>query len=481
MLLRTTLLAAAAALTFTATASAGQIVYSTEPADGDAQIRVMNDDGSNDRLLVHEDDIPGAESVYKPYVSPDGATVVFQARTPGPGSGGVFCGFRCSGIYAYSGGTVTRISQNPIDCPDGDLCLGLDVDPRITGGGQHVFYQLIYGEPNSWGNPSTSTTNYLRSMTPGDGNEVEVPQTSCGEGTSVTPNPAVDGQFATSAYCVGTGGSYSLKVLDMNGNEETLGFDDADFSNPVFRGDGQLLAGAEDGNDPGLWLYPRDGSNPHRIVAMTWDDDKRPFDTNPTFIGNDRLAFIDGQTIRTVPTSCDSCSLGSTGSLGDRAAVDAIAWTSRDIPSPVAPDQAGNGGGGQGPAPRPVPSPGPAPGPAQPAAQAFVLRAPAKAKLAKALRSGIKVPFTATKTGRLSMRATVPGALAKRLRLARRAGKPVVVARGATNVTRAGEAVVTLRFTAAAKKRLKRSRSVALKLAGTFAGSAISGRIRLAR
>src|SRR5687767_8633335 len=144
-MLRKTVLLATAVAALTASASpalAGQIVYSTEPADGDAQIRVMNDDGSNDRLLVHEDDIPGAESVYKPYVSPDGATVVFQARTPGPGSAGVYCGFRCSGIYAYSGGTITRISQDPIDCPPGDLCLGLDVDPRITGGGSHLFYQL---------------------------------------------------------------------------------------------------------------------------------------------------------------------------------------------------------------------------------------------------------------------------------------------------------------------------------------------------
>src|SRR5687768_18587593 len=107
LLVATVLVALAASAT---PALAGQIVYSAEPADGDSQIRVMNDDGSNDRLLVHENDIPGAQSVYKPYVSPDGATVVFQARTPGPGSAGVYCGFRCSGIYAYSGGTGTLVS-----------------------------------------------------------------------------------------------------------------------------------------------------------------------------------------------------------------------------------------------------------------------------------------------------------------------------------------------------------------------------------
>ena len=474
-------LAFAAFAAFASPALAGQIVYNTEPADGDAQIRVMNDDGSNDRLLVHEDDIPGAESIYKPYVSPDGSTVVFQARTPGPGSGGVFCGFRCSGIYAYSGGTVTRISQDPIDCPPGDLCLGLDVDPRITGGGTHLFYQLIYGEPGgSYGTPQTTTTNYYRTMAPGGGDEVEVPHTSCGEGSSVTPNPAADGQFATSAYCVGTGGMYSLKILDMNGSEQTLGFDDADFSNPAFRGDGEVLVGAEDGGDPGLWLYPRDGSNPRHLAAIGWDSDIRPFDTSPTFVGNDRVAFIHGETIRAIPTSCDACSLDSADVIASATAVDAIAWTSQDIPSPAVQTPVDGGGGNPTPTPAPRPTPAPAPAPVVPA-QALVLKSPAKFKLARVLRRGIKVPFTATKTGRLSMRATIAPALAKRLKLVRRASKPVVVARGTTNVTRAGEAVVTLKFTAAAKKRLKRARSVPLKLAGTFAGDAIAGRTRLAR
>jgi hypothetical protein len=478
--MRTTVLLATALTAFAASAApalAGQIVYSTEPADGDAQIRVMNDDGSNDRLLVHEDDIPGAQSVYKPYVSPDGATVVFQARTPSPGGSGVFCGFRCSGIYAYSGGQVTRISQAPADCPPGDLCLGLDTDPRITGGGSHLFYQLIYGEPGgSYGTPQTISHDYYRTMAPG-GEEVEVPASSCGKGSGATPNPAVEGQFATSVYCMN--GTYALKVLDLSGAEQTIGYDDGTFSDPAFRGDGQALVGAEEGGDPGLWLYPRDGSDPRRLAAITWDSTLRPFQTSPTFVGDGKVAFLHGETIRTVSTSCGPCSLDSTDTLGTRAGIDAIAWTSKSIPGPkaeVATPTPTTGSGN----PLPATPSGPG-GQAGDPAPALVLNAPAKVRLATALRGGLKVPFAATRTGTLTMRATVAPALAKKLKLVRGAKRPVVVARGTTTVTRPGDATVTLKLTAAAKKRLRPARSVPLTLAGDFGGTALTGRITLAR
>ena len=96
----------------------------------------------------------------------------------------------------------------------------------------------------------------------------------------------------------------------MDGNEETLGFDDYEFADVAFRGDGEVLVGAEDGNDPGLWLYPRDGSNVRRIAAAGWDSDHRPFEPSPTFVGSDEIAFIYGDEIRKLPTSCDSCAIG---------------------------------------------------------------------------------------------------------------------------------------------------------------------------
>jgi hypothetical protein len=487
----TTLLATATATlaATAATASAGQLVYSYEPSDGDAQIRVMNDDGTHDRLLVHEDDIPGAEAVYSPYVSPDGATVVFQARTPAAGAGGLYCGFRCSGIYAYSGGEITRISQDPIPCPPGDLCFGLDTTPRITGGGDHVFYELLYGEPGGQhGTPQTIRSNHFRSIAPGDGGDVELPDTSCGKGSNITPNPAVDGEYAISAYC--SNGNYGLKIAGIDGGDENLVYDDHEFADPAFRGDGQVLVSAEDGGDPGLWTYTRDGSSVSRIAALSWDSDHRPFNTSPTFVGTDRVAFLHGESIRTVSTSCQSCSLDQTSSLGQRTGIDGVAWTSQNIPDPAVDTPQGGGGGGGGGAGTsgtvPKPPVTPVVPPVRPITPTVTtpatLKAPAKAKLAAALRSGIAVPFVATRSGRLTMEAVVAPAQARKLGLARgKSRKPVVVATGVTTVSRAGAGTVTLRFTKAAKRRLKRARSVPLTLRGSFAGTTLSGRTRLAK
>jgi hypothetical protein len=163
----------------------------------------------------------------------------------------------------------------------------------------------------------------------------------------MTPNPAVDGQFAISAYCSNTG-SYQLKLMDVDGGDDpTIVSDDGPFANPAFRGDGKVLVGAEEGGGPGLWTYAADGSSASQIASLTWDADHRPFTTSPTFVGSERVAFLYGETIRTVSTSCAACSLSQTASLGERAGVDGLAWTSRAIPGPAT-DTPGGGGGGTG-------------------------------------------------------------------------------------------------------------------------------------
>ena len=481
----TTLLAGAA------TAHAGQIVYNTEPQDGDAQIRVMNDDGTNDRLLVHEDEIPGAEAVLSPFVSPDGTTVVFTARTPGPNSGGLYCGFRCVGIYAYRDGRITRISQDAIDCVGGDPCFGLDTRPRITGDGANVFYELVYGEPTGSGTPDIIGTRYFRSMTPGDGGETEIPPTVCGKSTNVAPNPLVGGEYVTSAYC--DNGAYALKVMRMDGTQvQDLAADDDEFANPAVRRDGRMVAAAEGGGDPGLWVYDRQSPDIHRVVSVGWNVDNAPFESSPTFVGTDRLAFLRDDAIRIAPVSCDDCTLGQTTVLAQRADVDTIAWTSQSIADPVRPGPGGGNPGGGAPGTgdgQPAPLPGPGgqqqPGTGAPrggGAPATALKAPATTKLATALRRGLTVPLTASSTGKLTLKATISGSLARKLKLVRRrTSKPVVVAQGTTTVRKAGTASVTLTFTKAAKRRLRKARSVPLTLQGTLAGAPVSGRTRLAR
>jgi hypothetical protein len=75
----------------------------------------------------------------------------------------------------------------------------------------------------------------------------------------------------------------------------------------------------------------------------------------------------------------------------------------------------------------------------------------AKPRLAKALRSGLKVRLKGAEAGRVTL-------VAKR-------GKRIV-ARGSAQVAKNGSATVTLRFTKAAKRVLRSARSVKLKLTG---------------
>ena len=82
-----------------------------------------------------------------------------------------------------------------------------------------------------------------------------------------------------------------------------------------------------------------------------------------------------------------------------------------------------------------------------------------KAKLAKALRSGLKVTLRGAQPGRQAI-------VAKR-------GKRVV-ARGTATVRADGSATVTLRFTKAGKRALRGARSVKLAISGGGAKAAVT-------
>ncbi len=82
-----------------------------------------------------------------------------------------------------------------------------------------------------------------------------------------------------------------------------------------------------------------------------------------------------------------------------------------------------------------------------------------KAKLGKALRSGLKV----------TLRGARPG---KRPVVAKRGRK--VVANGTANVAADGSAAVTLRFTKAGKKALRGARKVKLAISGGGAKATVT-------
>ena len=449
----TLFLTLAAVLLAAPTAHAGQFVYGS----GD-DIRVVDDDGSDDRVLVPLSAVPGAISLYSPWVAPNGTTVLFQARTPHPGMSGLYCGFNCVGIYALQDGAVFRISGGTTDCA-GDQCFGLNLDPRLGPDGA-LYHQLLYGEYDGDFTPSTLTNEFV---TPPGGEETELPDGECGNtDDSPEPNPVVPGEYAISNYCVG-GDGYTLMIQDVAGNSEKRFFDDYAFTNIVYRGDGQMLASVEDGADAGLWTYPRSGGTPHQALPLTYTDEQSAYDTHLTFVGQSRLGFVWNDAIRTVAADCAGCALGSAATVIQSTDVDGLAWTAQAVPGITSDPGTGPGSG-------PGSGPGTGPGTTPAATLAAITSRP---KLAKALRKGIKVPFTATAPGELRLTATIAGKLAKKLKLAKTARKPVVVAKGAATLAAAGQGTAKLKFTAAARKRLKKARKVALALGGTFAGTAL--------
>ena len=127
-------------------------------------------------------------------------------------------------------------------------------------------------------------------------------------------------------------------------------------------------------------------------------------------------------------------------------------------PANVAPAPRGSGPGGSGGAAGAASGPAPVVRSLDAGKQARLAVAK-KPKLAKALRSGLKVRLQGAGAGRLTL-------VAKR-------GKRIV-ARGSAKVGTAGTATVTLRFTKAAKRSLRSARSVRLKISGGGATVAVT-------
>lgn len=95
-----------------------------------------------------------------------------------------------------------------------------------------------------------------------------------------------------------------------------------------------------------------------------------------------------------------------------------------------------------------------------------VLRAPAKAAMAKLLKQGtLQLSFGAPEAGTLLVQwyELPPGA-----KLAKTKAKPVLVASGQTSSTAAGTAIVHLKLTAVGKKLIKHAKSLKLTAKGTF-------------
>jgi Ca2+-binding RTX toxin-like protein len=241
---------------------------------------------------------------------------------------------------------------------------------------------------------------------------------------------------------VGSDGPEYIKMHQVGGDGELIGNG----------GDDELLGGdGTDKLDGGAGNDKLDGGyGDDTIVGGPGKDmisgDRAVGDCGPFWCkfpyGNDTIDARDGEV------DSVACFAGTDTVLAD--AVDVVAPDCENVTR----------SGAVTPAPAPLPGktvPGTKPG-----ANGAKIALAGRVKLAAALRKGITVRVTGIKAGAVKLAAT-------------RSGK--VVARGQGKATKAGTATVKLRFTAKARRSLRRAKSVTLKVSG----AGVSGTITLRR
>ena len=159
-------------------ASAGQIVFASNRADGNRELYVVNGDGSGEHRLTFNDLFERA-----PAWSPDGSQIAF-AGLDGTGNWDIY-------TVNASGGDLRRLTTDP----------ERDDNPQWTSDGRIVWQHGPFGCPcQAW-------------MMNADGSgQAQLPFA----GNILTPAPSPNGQKI--AYATDAGGSWSLHVAQLNGH-----------------------------------------------------------------------------------------------------------------------------------------------------------------------------------------------------------------------------------------------------------------------
>jgi hypothetical protein len=222
----------------------------------------------------------------------------------------------------------------------------------------------------------------------------------------------------------------------------------------VYRDDDALLLG---GVHPCFYYSPDVGGTRYSSPTFNADGSKlffadgRGLEVAP--IGDTRVACPDGQNSKTVLPGASSPDWGPADVPPARALAQDQGTGSKPGGGTISPQSNGTAPNGQTPPGTSGPGAEPNGRGSQPTAAGATLSLLAgNAKLGKALKSGLTVTITAPASGQVKVSAVV-------------AGK--TVASGSTKANAAGLVSVKLRFTAAAKRKFAKRRSVALTITGT--------------
>ena len=335
-------------------AFAGQIVFTRAGDDpGERDLWTMNDDGTNQRLLVARSDTPTffvfqlgtdpfhVESLAEPSVDEGTGTVLFTGYFDANGTvgdgfnsfGGA--GARAEGLYKLEGGEVTRLSLDPAYI---EMFFHFESEPESMGDGRVIFSNTAC-ETEAIICSVALNTQQLGDL-PDDGT---VDRTNWGTKcddelyvSSPAPNPVNANQIAYTGCWFG---SYEMLVSGPDrAGERIVSTDDWTQEDPSWRADGQKLVAVEEGTNSGIYEFnPGATNDKRRVVAAPrnavespryTDDGRIVFEGSTDTDGNGTL---DATNIYAVSATCTDCAFpGGVTQLTTDGLSFQPAWTSHD-------------------------------------------------------------------------------------------------------------------------------------------------------
>jgi hypothetical protein len=535
-LVRTLAAITAVVCAFPVAARAGQIVY----PDGTG-IWVMNDDGSGRHELVDATQVPDVSYIGNPSVQPNGTEVAFQgvwsqAQTEMGAYGPGFCGGNCEAVYELRGGSVTRITGAPFDCPGERACASYEFDPRVASDGSVPYvFQVWVSEPDPLCIEAPCQQVPVLGQSAllsrdADGGDQEQWQTTAGcnhvsdsnqqvtDADVLAPNPADPDEIAyancketasndacpftwTSAY-----DSYRSGASRSDSSDDVLLNSDADPGAEClqdagtriwdldFSPDSKSVVEIHGGAGAGIWTYPATGGGPARellAIPASW------YFYSVRYLSSTTIAFSAGVDtnhdgspdrldIYTIPTNCTpaTCDIAASQGVTDLTRDGQVSYdyitdtanfghtTSMATISAVR----GSGGGGSGGSGGAGGSGGSGGG-SRPLSLA---RIPAQ-HLASLRRHGLTAVVSCPAACRLRASLLLSGARARALHLEPRHGpaRPLVIGAAGKRLHHAGRASLVIRVGRRAAARLSRAVPLRLTLRLTTTGAA--GRRTLTR
>jgi hypothetical protein len=320
-----------------ASGASAQIVYTHEAPNGAAELWTMNDDGSNQHVLIAWNSIAPNDSVFGANLLPTSSTLLFVGHTDeydhlGYGNDGT----NYEGIYELVNGVVTRISGAPEDTP---TVASSDGSPSQTADGRVVYDEIVSSFDGSGDVTGASESLLVRSLSGGAAST-----------WVTTPPPFIHlGAFAADptdssllAYESGSNPN-ELVVGNQSGTNPLVTDAQPNGSDPAWSPNGQDIVDV-DGTPPpgqggfsaGLWLFY--GSSVRELLVDPDPDTQYSISSlsDPTFAGPNEILFDADDNIWEIPASCNMCTLAADAKQlttdGTSAHPDSTpAWTSATI------------------------------------------------------------------------------------------------------------------------------------------------------